>query len=84
MNNGNTTTGQERTQGIAPFLFMSEAVRKGKKANNPTKQINQPTKPKKQQSKQGRKPREASHESRTKELKQEQRDKIEANTPQVI
>ena len=48
---------------------MSEAVRKGKKANNPTNTKSQATKPRKQdkeqESRQGRKPSKRVGESRT-------------------
>lgn len=39
---------REDAKHIAPFLFVSEAVRKGKKANNPTNTKSQATKPRNQ------------------------------------
>ena len=78
-NSQHTTTKQERTQEIAPFLFV-HIDRKGKGNNNPTKQTNQPTKPKKQQSKQGRKPsREAGQEKKTKGQKDKKQGKHAAS-----
>lgn len=74
-------------QTFAPFLFMSEAVRKGKKANNPTKQRNQPTKPRKQARQEAKQESRRKQDKRTKEENKRQKDKrtkSRANSPQAF
>ena len=73
-NTHNTTREDTRGKTFAPFLFMSKAVRKGKRNNNPTNTKSQATKPrkqdKKQESRQGRKPsRRAGQEDKRRKRK---------------